>query len=228
VEFHPVVSFPFTQHPLHARIEYAATIYAKGDREQAAQEFQSAISESENFVSAFDADLSLGYFYLALVAQWKQEPRHALSYLLRSMIAQEKTSDQLHPEVIVRYSCMAEIAFTARYVHLAVACALRAAQMARLLFPVHPWVVEALAKVAELTTVVDPDAAMKHFHTALEVAAQINADKEIVAKIYHGMSNTSLQLRNGPKALEYAALAYAQSPTDAYLRPLTMLREQLK
>jgi hypothetical protein len=69
---------------------------------------------------------------------------------------------------------------------------------------------------------------MKHFQTALEAAAQINADKEVVAKIYHGMSSTNLQLRNGPKALEYAELAYAQSPTDAYLRPLTLLREQLK
>jgi tetratricopeptide (TPR) repeat protein len=123
---------------------------------------------------------------------------------------------------------MAEIAFTARYVHLAAACALRAAQMARLLFPVHPWVVEAFAKAAELTAILDADAAMKHFQTALDLAAQITADKEVVAKIYYGMSNTNLQLHNGAKALECAELAYSQSPTDAYLRPLTLLREQLK
>jgi hypothetical protein len=172
--------------------------------------------------------LSTAFFYLALIAHSRGESEEALLLGIRSMVAQEKHCDQLHPEVIGRYWALPDIVRTTGKHHLAFALAARAAHLSRILCPIHPWVFEVFERTGDLARPIDGPTALKYYDIALSVGKEIGVEKVAISKVYHRICDVYRSLKDLPKAVAAAEQAFNEHPSDPANYILTQLRKQLE
>lgn len=228
VSVKPVVAFPFTENiELRTHIDMATTLYSNGALDYAYKLFVMAIQDSDHVVTPFDKGLSLCYFYLGLIYQAKGLHEQALNAVMRSLMAMERHNDQLHPEVIVRYTALSEMARSAGAFYLGFAFAARAAHLAFMLAPFHPWVVQAFLSAAEMVLPVDVATSMSYFEMALSRALQLSLSNEIIAKIHHEMALAKLSVGDISEAHRYETLACEKCPTETYKRSLELIKSKI-
>jgi tetratricopeptide (TPR) repeat protein len=228
VSVDPVISFPFTGAPeLDAKTELATTIHAAGDAKCALELFSLAINSGEESGLHFHKAVSLSYFYLGLILNAQGHHEEALIAGLRSMLTQERHCDQLHPEVIVRYAALSEFAKSAGKTILGFAFSARAAHLAELLCPIHPWVITAFLSAGENALAFDAKAALLYFNLALERANRIAPGGEQTARIYHNIAMTHIQQRELEQARQFAELAAKASTAEQYRYALDLLKSDL-
>jgi tetratricopeptide (TPR) repeat protein len=204
VSIEPVVNFPFIENlGLRGQIDLATTVHSLGDLDLALQLFYMALAEAEKSVTPFDRDMSLCYFYLSLIYQAKERYEEAFHCGLRSMIIHERHCDQLHPEIIVRYSILADIANSVGKPYLAFALAARAGHLSCLLCPVHPWCVTAFANAGEFAVNIDVPTALSYYQMALNTGKSIGVEKNVIARIYQDISAAHLRQQELEQAAGY-------------------------
>ena len=228
VTIKPVVAFPFSENlELREHIDLATTLYSNGAIDYAYKLLVMAIQDSDHVVSPFDKGLSMCYFYLGLIYQSKGLREQALNAVLRSLMAMERHNDQLHPEIIVRYAALSEMARAIGSHHEAFAYAARAAHLAFMLAPFHPWVVQSFLLAAEIALRIDLPTSLSYFEMALSRAQQLSLPDEVIAKIYQEIALAKATTGDVQEVLRYEDLAFKTFPAEQYKLALERLKSEL-
>lgn len=159
----PVMKYPFTENPqFQSYVDLATTVFNNEDMDTAIQLFSLALQISEDSIHPCDERIAFCYFYLSLIYQRKGDFDAAFANCLKSLIIQEKSVDQLSPEIIVHYFLLSQYAHKLGNDSLAFAFADRAAKLASIITPNHFSVSPQFFNAAQLAMNVNPGLALKY------------------------------------------------------------------
>ena len=220
VTIRPVIAFPFTE-----RVSLVDSIVGEASNEERRERLMALVEESRN-PSCNLEDVVSAYFYLALLDNKSGNAEQARKEALRYLIARELSEDVLNPGFIFVHGIMASMLEKDSNVSLPFAFQARAAHMARVLLPFHPFVAESFLAAAQIILTTNEHVGMACLEQALASAQKIEMDKEFVAKIYHHMSICQIKANHLKEAIEYEQLAYDQHPSDEYKRSVELLKTE--
>lgn len=235
----PLLKFPFTRNArFAAALDLATTIFSQeGASDQALTMFNVALQFScDGSVDPLDQGIAVCYFYLSLIFDQRNRPEDAFNACLVSLIIQEHHSDQLAPEIIIRYSLLARYAKLAQRNQLAFAFADRAACLGRIVAPSHPWVGVEFTMASDLAIEISPEFAIKYAESRLNYCNQLlenNEDKGAIQKqialLYSSMAKALLRTGDFKTALDRVNKALELDPKNEELRNISdMVKSHLK
>ncbi|OHT10425.1 hypothetical protein TRFO_20309 [Tritrichomonas foetus] len=226
----PLVKFPFSRNAkFSAAVDLATTIFSEGDIDQAFTLFNVALQLAEGTVDPFDRGIATCYFYMSLIFDQKGDAESAFNAAITSLIIQEKHSDQLSPEIVIRYSLLARFAKLTQNNNLAFAFADRAASLARIISPNHPWVAIEYSVAADLALILSSDFALKYAEAKIGLCAETEEGKRVQALFRSTMSKAQLQLQKYQSALENAQKAAELDPSnEEFKRACDLIKNSLE
>lgn len=208
----PKVKFSNTENQeFRDLIDIVSSCYSIGDYETAYVLLNRALTLGERVALPLDRHLGTAYFYMSLILLMNPNDHElAMAYALKSMLIQERYNDQTHPEIIIRYAVLSDIAKVLEKDALAYAYASRAANLSIMAFPFHPWTLNATATAADCALAVDPKAALSYIQKALEICQHINNDKESMARLYSLATYASISDKDLHQAKYFAQKSLEQ------------------
>ncbi|KAH0786812.1 putative eukaryotic translation initiation factor 3 subunit CLU1/TIF31 [Histomonas meleagridis] len=211
-------------------INFAITFYNNGNIEQSYQLFNVAAQLGEQSLHTFDPLLSIIYFYLSMIELTQKNYELAQRECVKSLLILERYYDQTHPEIIIRYSLMADIMKAMGNSHLAFAFAARAALLSYLLCPFYQWAPSALLLAIENIIATEPKIAIIYLQKALEMSETTKVTNEFKAQILHLMAIASFNDKNElKKTAVYLERALEMDPENEEIKKsLTYVKEELK
>lgn len=238
-EITPLVKFPFTRNVrFTAAVEIATSIFSRdGATSQALSMFNVALQiANADSIDPFDAGISLCYFYMSLIYDQQGDYGNAYNACLTSTIIQERHSDQLSPEIIIRYSLLARYSKLIDRKKLAFAFADRAANLGRIIAPLHPWIGVEYTVAVDLAAEYSPELAinyaelkLKYFSTLIENGGDKDVVNKQMSKIYLTMSKALLKVKKISEALENVQKALELDPENAEVKDsFELIKSQLK
>ena len=214
-EIEPIVKFPYSRSAkFAAAVDLATSVFSEGNIDQALTLFQVALQLAEGSINPFDRGIATCYFYLSLIFDQKGDPESAFNAAMTSLIIQERYSDQLSPDIIIRYSLLARFSKLTQKNSLAFAFADRAASLARIIAPTHPWVSIEYSVAADLALQLSPELALSYAENKIGFCASTEEGKKVNALLHSTMSKAALQLQQFQKAADYANKAIELDPTN--------------
>lgn len=237
-EITPLVKFPFTRNArFNAAVEIATSIFSQeGASNQALSLFNVALQiANADDIDPFDQGVAICYFYMSLIYDQQGECENAFNSCLTSTIIQERLSDQLAPEIIIRYSLLARYAKLTNRNKLAFAFADRAANLGRLFAPNHPWVGIEYTVACDLAIEISPEFSVQYGEEKLkylqELAAKSGNNDALnkqMAKIYQSLSKALLQDKKLNEALEKVQKALELDPQNEEIKgAFELIKSQL-
>ncbi|OHS94701.1 hypothetical protein TRFO_39125 [Tritrichomonas foetus] len=211
----PIVKFPFSENPqFRSYIDLATSIFGNGDIDSALELFTMALQIGENTVQPFDEGIALCYFYLSLIYEKKEDYDSAFRSCLKSLIIQEKYRDQTCPDMIVRYSLLARFARFLNKPTLAFAFADRAANLASIIMPNHPWVYIEYTAAADFALSISPEFSIKYCEARIKRCEQDGEGKKQQAVFYSLMAKAAINQKDLLKALSFEKIASSLDPAN--------------
>lgn len=211
----PVVKFPFSKNlQIQSQIEYAVTIFNSGDFDSALQLFNLSLQlGGESASQPFDESDAMCYFYLSLIFERKGDFNSAFASCMKSLIIQENINDQSCPDIVIKYYLLARYAQQIGYSTLAFAFADRAANLASIIFPGHPWISIQFLNAAVLAFNSSPSFAIKYCESKIGVCnAETEEGKKQQAMLYSIMANAAILLNDLTSAVEYENATVSLDP----------------
>ena len=211
----PVVKFPFSRNPqFQSQIELAVTMFNNNEYESAFQLFNLSLqTSSENSVQPFDEGISMCYFYLSLIFERKGDFKSAFASCLKSLIVQENVNDQPCPDIAIKYYLLGRYAQQLGSLTLSFAFADRAANLASVIFPGHPWVNAQFLNAAIFAFNASPSFAIKYCQSKLSFCnTETEEGKKQKAMFFRIMANSAVLINDIQSAVQYEKSASLLDP----------------
>ena len=224
VSIKPVVAFPYT---VHSCIDLENAL-ADPDREKARQLCEALASDKESPSCQFDGDVGKAHFNLSMINMMDEKLDQGVTAFVQYMMGLEVHYDQLDCGTIRKYATIADLAQRASKAQLAFTFTARAAHLAHLLAPFHPWAVQTFIKAAKLALETDGQTSLQYLELALASSEKIGLPNDVPASIYHEMSVAHIRNGNLKEAVNHEQMAFDKLPSEEYKRSLELLKAEIQ
>lgn len=212
VDVEPRIKFAFTKSELVDRmVDVGTALYMAGDLKSSQNIFQSIVQES---VDPFDKNVSTALFYLALAKVNDKEFDVAFQFLIRSLSILEHYIDQIDPEIIIRYTVLAQVSSVLNHKTLSYVLYVRAMSLTELLCPFHPYLISAAVSAADAASALDQKMAMTLLQKAIDVCEKYSNDKKSLAVLCHTAAMNCVKDGNERQGMLYEQKAVESDPEN--------------
>jgi len=221
----PKLKYSFYESPFITElIDFGTTCYQNGDYTNAEQMFLSAVSLSDVSINGMDKIIGVALFYLGLIYLGKNQSKTAYDFLIKSMIIQERYSDQLDQEIIIRYSVLSEACKQLGQKNMSFILAYRAFVLSALLYPTHPWTMKASSVAVENAYEANPKYAYNISVFYFELCEQHNMEASVLAQLCHQISMLCITIGFYSEAIKYAEKATKINPIPELVSSFEMIK----
>lgn len=227
-QVNPHVKFQYSQNvELNSRIQLAINLYQSDNLKNAYKFFQSSAQIAERILSQFNEVLMSCHFYLGLIYFQQRQIDPAFQSILKSLIIEERYTDETNPDIVFKLSILGKLASAARNPRLAFAFFSRASKVTQMLFPFHPWALRTTADAAEAVSTVDGNAAINYAQNAIECCKKVNGTKQMLGNVYRMAAAVACECDKLNLGLKFAdeAAKYESSEDLSKIRAKIMQKQ---
>ena len=209
----PLVKFPFSKNnQIESLIKMGMTHYNSGDIESAFKIFNLLLEISKTELLPFDERIPLCYFYLSMIYEREGDYDSAFRNCLKSLIIQEKYTDQCSPDIIMKYSLLAQFSKNMGNLNLAYAFSDRASNLSCILIPNHPWTSVECIDTAHFALALSADLAIKYCQSKIPYYDDSDIGRRQKALFYNIMAHAAMNQQRQSEAISFEKISRSLCP----------------